>query len=143
MHPTHDLKYLNVTSPTAIIDNATVTTAEVDRDGAGYVDFLVKFGAMDIAVTAFKLQESDVSGSGYVDVEGATFAGNYPSATADNTMWAFHVNASGRKRYLKLVITVGDGAAGTFVDATAILSELRRAPITAAERGLAGEVFVS
>lgn len=134
-------KFVSITPPAAIIDNASATTASVDTKGFDYAVISVYFGAMDIAVTAMKLQESD-DDSTYADITGATFAGSYPSATDDNKCFRFFVDLRGRKRYLDLVLTLGDGAAGTYVTAWAELSRAEQAPYDATTRGLGGQVIV-
>lgn len=139
------LKYVPVTNPAAIVDNAAFPTAALDTSGWDFVTFLVHLGATDIAIAAFKLQESNDSGmSGAVDVDGADYTtdGTVPSATDDNKLFAIHVNCKGRKRYLDLVLTAGDGSAGTFASVIAILSQPKIAPSTAAGRGLAAELLV-
>lgn len=137
-----DCKFVNVTSPAAITDNASYTTNEIDTVGYDYVTIIWQLGATDIAMTALKVQESDTSGSGFADITGATFAGSLPSATDDNKLYAFFIDMRGRKRYLDLVATAGDGVAGTFGSAIAILSRGEQAPSTATLRGLGGQVFV-
>lgn len=143
-------KFVAITPPGAISDNASPTTASIDTKGFNFATIIVHFGAMDIAMAAFKLQESDTD-SNYADITGANFstgtlsngsAAALPSATADNGFWAFQVPLQGRKRYLDLVITTGDGAAGTYVTAFALLSNADEAPNTFAERGFAGEIIV-
>jgi len=112
--------------PQAILDNATATSNVVDLSGAKYCYIKVQLGATDIAMTVLKVQESDArtdattltSGA---DITGLTFAGSLPSATDDNKTYLFAFPTEGRKRYVNLVATVGDGTAGTFINADAIL----------------------
>src|SRR5258708_663138 len=110
-------KTVVVTPPAAIVDNAAATTAILDTLGAAWVTFEAIFGAMDIAVAVMKLTESDDPAmAGATDVPGANFAtspATLPSATDDNHVFGIQVNMLGRKRYLDLSLTVGDGAAGT------------------------------
>lgn len=139
-------KFVNVTPPAAIVDNAAFTTAIVDTRGFREVLFLVTLGALDIAVAAMKLQESDDSGmSGAVDIAGADFSVlplTLPSATDDNKLYGIFVDMRGRKRYLDLSLTGGDGATGTFATVLAVLSRAEETPNTAAERGLAQQAIV-
>jgi hypothetical protein len=138
-------KLVAITPPAAIIDNAAATTATLDTLGARYAEIVVHFGAMDIAVTTMKVQESDDSGmSGAADVTGLIFgtsnndggsASTLPSATDDNHFFKFEIDLRGRKRYLDLSLTLGDGAAGTFVTAFALLHMQENAPDTAAKKG--------
>lgn len=138
-------KFVNVTPPAAIKDNASFATTTVDTKGWGFVTFLISLGATDIALAALKLQESNDSGmSGAADVSGADYSVNstLPTATDDNNLFAIHVDCRGRKRYLDLVFTAGDGAAGTFGSAVAILSRPKISPSSATDRGLTGELAV-
>lgn len=136
-------KVIGVTPPAAIVDNAAVTTASVDCSEAGWVTFLVYMGATDIAVAAMKLRESD-DDSTFTDVPGADFSvspATLPAATDDNKIYAVQVNMLGRKRYLDLTLTGGDGSAGAYFVVLAILSRMAITPSTATDRGLAQELF--
>lgn len=138
-------KALAVTNPGAIVDNAAFTTATIDTKGFAFVTIILLLGAMDIALAALKLRESDDSGmSGAVDVDGADFStdATLPGATDDNKLYAIHVNLKGRKRYLDLSLTGGDGSAGTYAAALAILSDAEEAPSSAEGRGFAAELIV-
>src|SRR5688572_16313347 len=119
-------KVVVVTNPAAIVDNASFTTGEIDTLGWDYATILVHLGATDIAMTVLKVQESDVSGSGMADVtglvcSGTTGDGRLPTATDDNKVFAFFIDLRGRKRYLDLVATIGDGTVGGFISAVCIL----------------------
>jgi hypothetical protein len=134
------LKFVQVTAPTAINDNTAYTTATVDTLGYDEVLFEIAFGAMDIAVAALKVQESDDSGmSGAVDISGADFSvspATLPSATDDNHFYGVHVKCGGaRKRYLDLSFTAGDGASGTYASVNAILGKAEADPSSASTRG--------
>lgn len=145
MHSEQADKFFSITPPAAIVDNASLTTATIDTLGFAYCRVLVYLGATDIAMTALKIQESDDSGmSGAADVTGLVYgtstdiAGStsaLPSATDDNKCFAFEIELKGRKRYLDLVATCGDGAAGTFAIAFALLSRASDVPVTKTERG--------
>ncbi|HEY0101366.1 MAG TPA: hypothetical protein VGB76_20750 [Pyrinomonadaceae bacterium] len=139
-------KVVAVTNPGAIVDNAAFTTATIDTLGFRFVTIIVLFGALDIALAALKLREGDAADmSDATDVEGADFSvapATLPAATDDNKLVAIHVNLNGRKRYLDLTMTGGDGAAGTYASVTAILSRASEAPDTAEKRGFAQELIV-
>ena len=144
-----DQKILGITPPAAIINNASFTTAEVDsvQNGVKYewASIYVYLGATDVAVTACKIQESDVSGSGFIDITGANGPASLsPTATDDNKFFVFHIDMRKRKRYLDLVLTIGSGATGGFVTAFAILSRSKEVPSTPTLRGAnGGEVLVT
>lgn len=140
-------KLVSVTPPAAIVDNAAFTTGYVDTKGFDYARFIVYIGAIDIAVSVLKLTESDASGSGYADVTGAVFGTStdidgstsaLPSSDDDNKFFVIDVDLRGRKRYMDLSLTGGDGSAGTYA---AVLCELfhgESCPVTKTARGVAG-----
>jgi len=124
-------KLVSVTPPAAIVDNAAYTTAEIDTAGYDYCRIVVYIGATDIAVAALQVTESDTSGSGYAAITESVVgtanndtgsASTLPSATDDNKFFVFDIDLRGRKRYLDLNLTAGDGSAGTFAAAYAELS---------------------
>lgn len=139
-------KAVAVTNPGAIVDNAAFTTATIDTLGFRFVTIIVLLGALDIALAALKLREGAESNmSDAADVEGADFSvapATLPSATDDDKLVAIHVNLNGRKRYLDLTLTGGDGTAGTYASVIAILSRASEAPDTAEKRGYAQELIV-
>jgi len=125
--------------PAAIIDDGSATTVEIDTLGASYLTVVVQLGATDIALTALSLTQSDSAGSGHAALSGATFDGGtdtkggtlaLPSATDDDQVCVFQVDLRGKKRYFDIVATFGDGTAGGFVSATAILSKNSAAALT-------------
>jgi hypothetical protein len=147
MNRLQDIKIVKITSPGAIVDNAPFSTATIDTIGWDEALFVVQFGAMDIAAAALKLQESDDSGmSGAVDISGADFSvspATLPSATADDTFFGIHVKLGGaRKRYMDLVLTGGDGAAGSYASAFVILAKGETSPDSVAERGFNQLLYV-
>lgn len=145
MHPMLHTKVVPIVFPTAISDNASPTTTEIDRLGFDYCSIYLRIGATDIAMAAAKVQESDTSGSNFTDITGTTLDGStdieggtlaLPTAGADNTFIVWHIDCKARKRYLDLVITAGNGTAGTWLYAFAILSRAKAGPVTNA--GCAG-----
>jgi hypothetical protein len=126
MNIMQSVKHVLVTPPAAIVDNASFTTNTIDTAGYGKVAIFFALGATDIAMTALKVQESDDSGmSGAADITGCVFGASgapaLPTATDDNKIFGFFINLAGRDRYLDLVATAGDGSAGTFGTAWAVL----------------------
>lgn len=144
MNPLQKTKFLNITPPAAIKDNASWGVTEIDCLGWDYLQIVVMLGATDIAVAALAVTESDTSGSGHANVtglivgtstnaDGSTSA--LPSATDDNKIMLFEIDLRGRKRYIDLTFTAGDGTAGTYAAVLAILSRAKDAPVSATERG--------
>lgn len=137
-------KLVVVTPPAAILDNTAITTTAVDTNGYAWATFYVLLGATDIAMAALKMTESDASGSGYTDITGLDYStdGTLPSATDDNKIFAFDIDLrGGRKRYLDVVATAGDGTAGTYCAIWAVLHRASELPSSAADRGLAATLL--
>ena len=150
------LKILALLLPLAIANNTSPATNVVDTKGWKRATFIVTLGATDIALTALKLQESDAitnatTLNGGTDVTGAIFGtslnntgavSTLPSATDDNKLFCIDVDLRGRKRYLDLLATIGNGAAGAFLTVHVILSNGEATPCTATDRGYAQELTV-
>ena len=143
MIPEQNNKYLIVTSPAAIIDNTSPTTNSIDTKGFDYLTVLCSVGATDVAMTALKLGQSDTDSS-YTDVTGLVFGTStnidgatsaLPTATDDNKIFVFEVDLRGKKRDFDMTATFGNGTAGGYFSAVAILSRAEISPITAAGKG--------
>lgn len=144
-------KFVSVTPPAAIIDDASATTAEIDTLGFDFLTVVVYLGATDIALTALAVTESDSSGSGHANITGAVYGtstdvdGNtssLPSATDDNGFFIVELDLRGRKRYIDVTATVGDGTAGAFVTILGILERGDELPTSVSEMGCAGALHV-
>lgn len=150
MNVVQEFKIVNVTPPTAIVNNASFTTNTIDTAGFEKMAVYWSLGATDIAMTALKLQQSDDSGmSGAADITGCVFGtsalpdgttSSLPSATDDNKVFAFFVSLQGLKRYVDVVATAGSGATGTYGTCVALLYN-GDAINTATERGLAANLI--
>jgi hypothetical protein len=142
-----NFKLVNLTPPAAIIDNSAVTVAELDTKGWDHARIIVILGATDIAMSALKVTESDTTGSGHADVTGLVYGTStdidgstsvLPTADDDNGIFVFDIDLRGRKRFLDMGATVGDGAAGTYVTIIAELFRGDTMPTTVAGHGCAG-----
>jgi hypothetical protein len=147
MNNLQNVKVVNVTPPAAIKDNASFATTTIDTLGFNKVAIYFALGATDIAMTALKVQESDDSGmSAAADITGcvygATGAPALPSADDDNKIFGFFIDLKGRKRYLDVVATAGDGSTGTFGACTAHLYNPLTTEDNATQRGLAANLIV-
>lgn len=145
-----EVKYLEVIAPQAIKDDASWTTSQIDTLGFDYCTVLVHIGATDIAMAALKIQESDTDGSNFSDVTGLIYGtstntdgstSTLPAADADNTFAVFQIDLRGRKRYLDLVATAGDGTSGTYASAVAILERAKDGPAGDATSQGAGQIL--
>ena len=126
MNSLQNVKVVNFCPPGAVVDAADFTTTAIDTAGFGKCAIFFSLGATDIAMGALKLQQSDDSGmSGAADITGAVYGATgapaLPSATDDNKVYAFHVSLQGKKRYLDLVATAGNGSVGTYGSGIAVL----------------------
>lgn len=143
MNALQNVKVVNVTPPAAIVDNASFTTNSIDTAGFGKLAVYFSLGATDIAMAALKLQESDVDSS-YADITGCVYGASgapaLPTANDDNKVFGFFVNLAGRKRYIDVVATAGDGSTGTFGSCIAVLYN-GEGINDATERGLAANII--
>ena len=130
--------YAVAIAPVAILDDGTAVAAEIDTAGVNYAEVVVQLGATDIAMVALKLTHCDTSGGSFVDITGADFDGGLntegvalalPSATDDGQTCVFQVNLDATKRFLKLVVTHGNGSVGGFTAAVARLSSVDVIPV--------------
>lgn len=132
------VKYVAVTPPAAIVDNAAFTTGAIDTKGFAWLTIVLAFGALDIAPASASIRQSDASNMGSpsnIAVGGTDFA--LATATdSDNLFHVFEINLLGKKRYIDFEITGGDGTAGTFLAVMGILSRGAEAPDTTTERGV-------
>ncbi len=139
-----DFRTVSITPPAAIADNTTLTTAEIDTLGWSYLTIIVYLGATDIAMTALSVTHSDTAGSGHsaitglvwgtsTNIDGSTSA--LPSATDDNLFQIAQIDLKGKRRYIDVTATIGDGAAGGFVTILGILSRPQVSPTTISEAG--------
>lgn len=153
MNALQESKLVSITPPAARVDNAAVTTATIDTLGFNKLKVVVYLGDIDAAMTTLKLTESDDSGmAGATDIPGAIYGTStnpdtgttsaLPSASDDNKFFVFFVDLKGRKRYIDLAATAGDGAAGTFIAAYGELYDALTVPSTAAMRGAAANLKV-
>jgi len=140
----HAAKFVQVIAPVAIVDNASWTTVEIDTLDYDYATIIFNLGATDIAMVALEVHQSDTAGSGHALIAGADADGGtdidgntaaLPSATDDGTVVVFQIDLKGKKRYLDLIATAGDGAAGTFASAVAVLTKAAVAPESVSDAG--------
>lgn len=144
MNVAQNFKAITIVPPQAIKDNASWTTAEIDTAGFDFMTIIAHLGATDIAMAALAVTESDATGSGHgnvtgliwgtsANIDGSTSA--LPTATDDNTFQVAEIDLRGRKRYIDVTATAGDGTSGTFICIIALLWRADETPITIAARG--------
>lgn len=139
-----DAKWFQLVPPQAIVDDASWSPNEIDTLGFKYLEVIVSIGALDIAMTVLKLQDSDAAGGSFTDITGLVFgtsindtgsASSLPSATDDDELFVFNVSLLGLERFIDLVATIGNGSTGGYLSAIARLSRGETAPNAAAEFG--------
>lgn len=138
-----------VSSPAAILDNASAVTNVIDTKGYDYCTIICTVGATDIAMSALSVQEAEVAASATALTSGANVTGlifgtstntggsasTLPTAGSDDLLFVFEIDCRNRMRYLDITATFGNGTAGGYFAAIAILSRAEQGPVTAAERG--------
>jgi hypothetical protein len=154
MHGLQQCKFQHFIAPGVIKDNAAFTIVSVDTAGWDYLTIVFQIGATDIAMAALMLKEADAdsahaeivatdfSDTTQLDIDGAALG--LPAADADNTLRVVHLDLRKRKRYINASVTAGDGSAGTYLSALAILSRGEIGPRTSAGQGAGtgGQVVV-
>lgn len=148
------MKVVNACPPGAIKDNGSFTTTVIDTFGYDYLVVSFALGATDIAMAALKLTESDDSGmGGATDITGSVYGTSslpqvdgggtsaLPSATDDDGIFQWFVDLRGKKRYIKLVATAGDGTSGTYGAAVAFLGRGDVGPYTATDKGVVAQLI--
>ncbi len=151
MIPIPNTKFVNLPPAAAIVDDASLTIAELDTNGWDYCTIVLTLGATDIGVTACILTESDSAGTGHANITASNFDGQtdmegntavLPSATDDDGIFLWELDLRKRKRYIDGTITIGNGSAGGYYTVHAILSRSKEAPITVSGRGCAGIIRI-
>jgi len=105
----------------------TVNGPAIDRKGFEEALVVVNSGTNGTGGTVdIKIQESDASGSGFADITDAAFA--QITEANDNTVYVGRLNLVGRKRYLRVVATVGTAACDLGVDV--ILGAAKELPVS-------------
>lgn len=133
-----NVKYVAVTPPAAIVDNAAFTTAAIDTIGFSHLTILAIFGAIDVNVASASIRMSDASNmsSPTTIATGGTDFALGTAAGSDNDIHGFEVDLIGKQRYIDFEITGGDGSTGTYLTVIGILSRPAESPNSAADRGL-------
>jgi hypothetical protein len=117
------VKY-GVMCPAQLKNNGAPTgLTYIDTKGYAHLRVLIHIGTTDIATTAApSLVEGDTT-SPATAITGAALAAAI-AATADDTVHAIDVDLTkGRKRYIKCLITAGNGTTGTNLAIIGILSQ--------------------
>lgn len=142
-------KWFQCIPPQGLVDNTSWVSYVIDTIGFEFLEILAMLGALDAALTTFKVQEADAITDDHTLTSGADVTGlvfgtsknsagstsSLPAATDDNDNFLFNINLKGRKRYLQLQATIADGSAGGYLAAVARLSRAEVAPSDATGMG--------
>ncbi len=121
----------------AVAANAT-HSHEIDTYGCDYVSVDVVYSTFTAATASYasvlKLQQSDASGSGQVDVPGfSVTAGAGATTGGSGAVCRLNVDMRGKQRYLTVVTTPGNAAT---VATVARLGKCESEPYNAASAGV-------
>lgn len=124
MNQIEHMKWVNMIQPQLKDNGAPTGITSVDTKDWEHLRVMIHTGATDAATTAApQVQESDTLASGYTDITAAVLA-DAIGATEDNAFFAIDVDLTAdHKRYMKLLITAGDGTTGTNLSVHGILSK--------------------
>lgn len=144
------LRFAGMVSPQAIKDNteyvgskgSTPRTVDTVLNGikANSAIVVVHVGATDIAMATMKVYDSP-DDSTYTALVDFDTDGTLPSATDDNGFFAFYLDLRNADRYIQIELIPGNGTAGTYAVAFAILGDLAQSPDNDTERGLVDAVW--
>lgn len=122
----HNIGAVNALSPA--VQAASVNGNAIDTKDFNSLAFIVNTGAIASAGDfSAKLQESDVSGSGYTDVAAGQFDSNAPATLAADA--TYKLGYRGNKRWARVVLTKAGGtsiAAGV----VAVLGDAANKPVS-------------
>jgi len=111
--------------PPQLKDNGAPASANAYIDTLGYrhLRMMIVTGTTDVATTAAPLlQECDTTDGTYAAISSAALA-DAIGATEDNKIFAIDCDlTAGRKRYIRCLLTAGNGTTGTNLAVIGILS---------------------
>lgn len=126
--------------PTGAVGSTATSTLVIDRLGYDHVSIAAvrAENASTVFANVLKVEESDVSGSGYSDVTRFVAGGvggfTIPAAATNAAVVVkMDIDARAKKRYLRVSMTPGASAT---LAITARLSKAENVPVDAAEAGV-------
>lgn len=119
-----------------LADNQTLTSPALDVLKHKFAQIVLEVGASDIGLSDVRLEERNNTTDSWTVVPNSAVSSTLLTATAvDNKCFSWHVTLQGRKRYVRLTATVGDGTLGANLCAYAITNLDSERINTAAQRG--------
>lgn len=126
----NNVKQLLALNPQTIATSTTVVGNEIDTLGYQSLTFLPSIGTRTDGTFTILVQDSDVSGSGFVDVVDDFLSGTESAAAIITTNTIKKIGYVGKKRYVKCSMvstTVTSGS--TSVQIVAILGDPTHSPV--------------
>jgi len=126
----NDVKQLLALNPQTIATSTTVVGNEIDTLGFQSLVFLPSIGTRTDGTFTIVVQDSDVSGSGFVDVVDDFLSGTEAAAAIITSNTIKRVGYVGKKRYVKCSMvstTVTSGS--TSVQIVAVLGNPNYSPV--------------
>jgi hypothetical protein len=114
-----------------LVDNTSVNSDWASMQHLRRILFTLLLGATDTTVNAKLQWATDASGSDAEDIPGKAIT--QMGATQDNKQAQLEIGAAemGAFRFVRLVVTVGDGTSGAYVAATGVGTDGRFGPARA------------
>lgn len=112
-----------------LVDNNSVNSDWASMQHVRRILFTLLLGATDTTVNAKLQRASDSGGSDAEDIPGKALT--QLGSTSDNKQAQLEISADalgGAFRYVRLVVTVGDGTSGAYVAATGVGADVRFGP---------------
>jgi len=126
----NDVKQLLALNPQTIATSTTVVGNEIDTFGFQSLIFLPSIGTRTDGTFTIVVQDSDVSGSGFVDVVDDFLSGTEAAAAIITSNTIKKLGYVGKKRYVKCSMvstTVTSGS--TSVQIVAVLGNATHSPV--------------
>jgi len=123
------------------IGAATATSLVVDTLGYKYVKYVLTTGAGVVTATEFSVTECATSGGSYTAVTGSASI-VLPGAEDNGLNYGIMMQIVGARLQYQKVVLIAASTAGLYT-VNAVLSNADEVPITAAARGLAGQILIA
>ena len=133
-------KYVLLVPPQIKDNGAPAGLTNIDTQGYSHLRCIIMLGVIDADMSAKpKMQESDTTGGSYTDITGAALA-NTPADGDDDEINIIDIDLNyAHKRYIKCLLTAGNGTTGTNLTVLGKLSN----PESGAKSGSASQSNVN
>ncbi len=125
----NDIKQLSAFDIQAITTDTTTVGNEIDTLGFESVTFILQAGTLTDGDYTILVQDSDVSGSGFVDVTDDFLIGTEAATQVSASNAITRIGYVGKKRYVKISVVSANTTSGGTVGAIAALGSPRHAVV--------------